>query len=165
MHCEQTCTNVYKSIFQKVQSCSMNSRFSETPWRTKTGSKNWWSILLIIVFTPWEQKKLIASITSWKVKKNRDFTIWKQHKQQSAHLTSSRWTMKFFMSLKKERTVTNISQYSNGKKVWQCTFWEEVREKNNRQGAKKRQQLLQLSEIEMDHEGVVTFSHGKLFVQ
>ena len=42
---------------------------------------------------------------------------------------------------------------------------EELREKKNRQGAKKRQQLLQLSEIEMDHEGVVTFSHGKLFVQ
>ena len=37
--------------------------------------------------------------------------------------------------------------------------------KKNRQGAKKRQQLLQLSEIEMDHEGVVTFSHRKLFVQ
>lgn len=144
--------------------------FHEFPifWNTLE-NKNWFEKLMVNssynCFYTLRAKKLIASITSWKVKKNRDFTIWKQHKQQSAHLTSSRWTMKFFMSLKKERTVTNISQYSNGKKVWQCAFWEEVREKKNRQGAKKRQQLLQLSEIEMDHEGVVTFSHGKLFVQ
>lgn len=72
--------------------------------------------------------------------------------------------MKFFMSLKGERTVTNISQCGNNKKF--CHSLTRSKREKHQQGDKKRQWWLQLNlgEIETDHEGVVNFSHGKLFV-